>query len=98
MTPAAMRAIIDERVSQKLGTLLDRDTNRICDALNKLRNDLEESPSALAFFRGNRDLNEPDDYFNYSCHWVSGGAWHHLDFLVSDKQALDGMLLVDEVS
>lgn len=93
-----MRAIISSYVSAQLGVLLNGDIARCCDALAKLRNDLEDNPASLAYFRGNRDPKEPDDYFNYSCHWISGGTWQHLDFLVSDKQALDGILLVDEVS
>jgi hypothetical protein len=93
-----MHAIIDPDVSAEIGRLLNGDPLRICDALNQLRNDLENNPAALEYFRHDRDEERPDDYFNYSCHYISSGTWHHLDFLVSDKQALDGILLVDEVS
>ena len=93
-----MHARITTDVSAKLIKILNGDKERICGVMNKLREDLEENPEALAYFRRCRYEKEPDDYFEYSCHWITNGTWHHLDFLVSDKQALDGILLVDEVS
>jgi hypothetical protein len=93
-----MEARITEHVFARLIVLLNDDIPRIRDAVKQLRSDLEDNPRALAYFRGCRDDDEPDDYFCYSCYWISDGIWHHLDFLVSDKQALDGILLVDEVS
>jgi hypothetical protein len=93
-----MNAIITDHVFRKLIVLLNDDIPRIRGAVEQLQNDLENNQAALTYFRGCRNEKEQYDYFDYSCHWITNGTWNHLYFLVSDKQALDGILLVDEVS
>jgi hypothetical protein len=81
-------------VSAALGRFCQGKRDPLLAVLNRLYDQLENHANR---YRGRRNAQRPDDYFDYLVNLFDEEGWHTLRFTVDDRQAADH-LFVDGVS
>lgn len=86
--------IVMPLVSAALGQFLHGQRDPLLAVLNRLYDQMENH---AARYRSRRNVQRPNDYFDYLVNLFDGETWHTFRFTVDDRQTADH-LFVDGVS